>query len=512
MQIIELQGDENITVIRNLLERATDSEVLLFVPKGCEALENNKVNLMVLRRWADNLALRVGMVIEDRDTRGLAREVGLVILPSVKEGQQVDLHALDRRRRRHKGLPPRPTPSSLLRRRRPEPVGGSLNQVATRRLGQRTARSAYVGLLATAGVFLVLAFMLLFMLPSATVTLKPVSEPVQAAMEMVGVAGLTEINYGLAQVPARTVYVEREGTDTIATTNKRDVPDGHAQGAVVFANKTTIPVTITKGTVVRTSAGQNVRFYTVADAWLPGELYSTVRVGILAAEPGPSGNVPPLTINVVEGELAAQVDVLNDSRTTGGTVRRMSTVDGDDKVRLRAKLVKRLQEEAYSELTSVLTKGEFIPPDSLVITVLDEEFDHNVDDMTDALGLKMKVKVSGLAISGADGEKLLLGLLEQRMKPGYRLLADSARFERGGRITATPEQARFSMSVQAAIAPAIDTQVVKDAIAGRTIDGAKEYLSQQFKLRSEPQIELSGSLMKRLPWWAGRINVRVSMG
>jgi len=503
VQIIELEGDETITVIRNLLERATDSEVLLFVPKGCEALENNEVNLMLLRRWADNLALRVGLVIEDRATQVLAKEAGFVLLPSIEEGQRADLRRLDRRRRRRKGLPPRPTPHLLFRR--------STEPAAARR-HTPTLLAARAGLVATVAAFLMLVAVLLFILPSATVTLKLISEPVEATMEILGVAGLTEINYGLAQVPARTVYVEREAFDTIATTNKRDVPDGYAQGTVVFANKTTFPVTITKGTVVRTSFGENLRFYTVSDAWLPGELYATVRVGILAAAPGPKGNVPPLTINVVEGELAAQVDVLNNSPTTGGSVRRVSTVDGVDKVNLRAKLSKRIQEEAYSELTSALNRGEFIPPDSLVITILDEEFDHKVDDVTDQLGLTMRVKVSGLAVSSADGEKLLLGLLEQRMKPGYRLVEDSAAFERGRVIHATPEEALFQMSVRAAIAPAIDAAAVSKEIAGKPIEAAKEYLSRQFKLDSEPQIEISGSLTQRLPRWAARIRVRVTTG
>jgi hypothetical protein len=503
VQVIELEGDETITAIRNLLEHATNGEVVLFVPKGCEALENSKVNLMLLRRWADNLALRVALVLEDRGTHIMAKQAGFVVLPSIEAGQRASLRSLDRRRRRRKGLPPRPT-SSILSRRPAKP--------ATRRSGLQILRDARVGLLVAAAAFLLLAAAVLFMLPSATVTLSPVSEPTTATMEILGVAGLTGIDYGLAQVPARTVNVEREVFDTIVTTNKYDVPDGHAQGTVVLANRTTIPVTVTRGTVVRTSFGDNVRFFTVADVWLPGELYATVRVGILAAEPGPSGNVSPLTVNVIEGELAAQVDVLNDSRTTGGTVRRVSTVDGEDKVNLRAKLSKRIQEEAYGELTSALERGEFIPPDSLVITILDEEFDHKVDDMTDELGLTMRVRVSGLAVSGADGEQLLLGLLQQRMRPGYRLLEDSATFKRGGVITATPEEALFQMSVQAAIAPAIDTQAVSSEIAGKTIEAARDYLSGQFKLGSEPRIEVTGSLMQRLPLWATRIRVRVTVG
>ncbi|MBC7261763.1 MAG: baseplate J/gp47 family protein, partial [Chloroflexi bacterium] len=285
----------------------------------------------------------------------------------------------------------------------------------------------------------------------------------------------------------------------------------HAQGTVIFANKTTMPVTITKGTVVRTSSGENVRFYTVADAWLPGELFATVRVGILAAEPGPKGNVPPLSITVIEGELAAQADVLNDARTSGGTVRRMPVVAGEDQVNLRAKLMKRLQEEAYKELTAALNKGEFIPPDSLTITIISEEFDHKVGDMADELGMSMKVRVTGLAIDTTNGEKLLLRLLEQRMKPGYRLLEDSATFQQDGLVEATPEKARFRMSVKAKIAPAIEAKDVSHAIAGQTVEAAKEYLVQQFKLSTAPQIHLQNSLLQRLPWWTARIHVRVSV-
>ena len=92
MQTITLEGSENITIIRSLLEQATEREVLLVVPRGCEALEN-KVNLMVLRRWADNLTLHVALVTADAMTAILAREAGLVVLPSLEAGQLADLAA-----------------------------------------------------------------------------------------------------------------------------------------------------------------------------------------------------------------------------------------------------------------------------------------------------------------------------------------------------------------------------------------------------------------------------------
>lgn len=461
MQIIRLEGSENIDVIRDLLETATDSAVLLVVPRGCEALERSQVQLTVLRRWADSLALRVALVIEDAATRVIARDVGLIVLPSVKAAQQADLAALDRKRRRRDGLPP--TPYTSLFRRAPDQVSG-------KDTAGGEGKHPRLLLMGVALGALLLAF---FLIPTATITLQPATEPMTASMEITGEAGLTAVNYGLGQVPARTVSVEREGSDNIATTDKRDVPDGHAEGSAVFANKTTIPVTITKGTLVRTSFGRNVRFFTVADVLLPAELHGTVRVGILAELPGPDGNVPALTVNVVEGELAARAEVLNDTRTTGGTVRRMAVVHGDDKVQLRAKLLKRLQEESYKELIAALSTDEFVPTESLVITVLEEEFDHQVGDQVDTLGCRMKVRVNGLAVSGAGGEELLLSLLQQRMQPGYRLVEGSAQFGRGSVLAATTEEARFQMSVRASIASAIEPAAVQKALAGKTVQDRK---------------------------------------
>ncbi len=504
VQTITLLGHENIAIIVSLLEQAEQREVLLSVPKGCEALENHEVNLHLLRRWADNLAITLGLAIEDHSTQVLAKEVGFVVFPSLEQGQRADLAALDRRRRRRKGLPSRPTVS---------PLFAPSSQRSAERSGVRALLSSQTGILvALLALVTLLMSLTLFLLPSATVTLQPVSEPLDASMRIQAVLGLGDVDYEQAQVPARTVSVARESFDTIATTNKRDIPDGHAQGTVVFANKTTIPVTITQGTIVRTSFGENVRFYTVANAWVPGELYATARVGIIAAEPGPAGNVAPLTVNMIEGEHAAQVDVLNDARTTGGTVRRVSTVDGVDKVNLRAKLSKRIQEEAYQELTSSLSPGEFVPAESLVITVLGEVFDHKIDDVTDQLGLTLRVEVSGLAVDGAAGEQVLLALLEQRLKPGYELVPDSGTFEPGAVISATPEQAQFTMSGRAAAAPAVDSQTIASAIAGRTAEDASRILAEQIELSSEPEIELHGSILQRLPWWSQRIRVRVATG
>lgn len=358
-----------------------------------------------------------------------------------------------------------------------------------------------------ASAVLAIVVMLMFVFPSATVTLTPVSQSLSASLEMTGVNGLAKVDYERNQVPARTIVVEQEASDTIPTTSKQDVPDGHAQGAVVFANKTSSAVQIPKGTVVSTSFGRNVRFFTVSDVSLSGEVHRTVRVGVLAAEPGPGGNVPPLTINTVEGELAAQIDVLNDGRTEGGSVRRVSAVDAQDKVALRAKLMEKVQREAYQELTNALSLEEFVPPASLSVSVLGEEFDHKVGEVADALQMTMRVQVEGLAVSGTGGQQLLTRELQKKLPKGYRLVTQKAQYTRGEIVGATGDQARFSMSAQAMMAVVIDQWTVRRTVAGKRLAEAQQALMNKYSLQRQPHIETASSLLGRLPWFTLRIRV-----
>ena len=68
------------------------------------------------------------------------------------------------------------------------------------------------------------------------------------------------------------------------------------------------------------------------------------------------------------------------------------------------------------------------------------------------------------------------------------------------------------MSVRAAIAPAIEDDAVRTAIAGKTVEAAKASLSDLYRLTAEPRIELAGSPLQRLPWWTARIRVVETSG
>lgn len=118
---------------------------------------------------------------------------------------------------------------------------------------------------------------------------------------------------------------------------------GRATGTVIFINLTNKPVVIPQGTIVSTSAGSIVKFVTIEEAILPKIEGGTAEAGIVAVDSGPSGNVDPWEINVIEGPLALYARVINYNRTWGGTVRRVSEVSGIVKTHLGYHIIEVLE-------------------------------------------------------------------------------------------------------------------------------------------------------------------------
>jgi len=277
---IRLDEWDNINTVRERLEAAESGRVLLVIPARCREMRN-LVNLKLLRRYAQDLRIRVRVVAEDMTTRALAKEAGLSMSPIIALGLG-ELFLKDRAQ----AYKPR---AATLRARRSRDQG--------------EGSGFLIGISVVAVILGVILAALVIFLPTAVVTLVPVSEPVSARLEVTAEWGLDEIDYGRARVPARWVEIEIEGEDEIPATGMMDVPETHAQGEVVFANRSSDPLVVPKGTIVRTGSGVNIRFFTVSEVELPGILWGHARVGIIAMEPGPSGNVNALTVNTVEGPL-----------------------------------------------------------------------------------------------------------------------------------------------------------------------------------------------------------------
>jgi len=495
-QVIYLSRQDSIDTACELLQHATPGARLWMVLPWRMRFALNLVNLKRLRRVADNAAVDLHLVSSHFQTRALARDAGIAVCFTVP-------HRLRSYRRvRRKGV------QGL--RARVVPVEG---KVRFRGKGGSWTFSLGAGLLYLIGIIgligVLLGAIMLFW-PSATVTLKPVARPISTEFSVTANPAYKEINYGEAVIPARIVQVIVEGRGDTPATARMDVAEGHASGEVVFANRTSESVTVPKGTIVRTSSGINVRFYTVSEVELPPVLYSHVRIAVIALEPGPTGNVKALTINVVEGEVADQVDVLNDAPTKGGTIQRVPLVSYKDFDTLRADLIERLQKQAYDQLVSELEEGEFVPPDSLDVQVMSQHFDQVVDQRSDVLSMDMKVVARGVAVEGQALQPLSTRFLESQGGEGVKIIADSLVVKRSEQVRVEGRVVYFDVAANGVVAPIIDVDRVKASIRGKEVAEATQWLNSHLDLEVEPHITVSPKEWERLPFLLGRLDVVIS--
>lgn len=490
-QFIYLEPKDNIATIRAKLARAQANEVVLVLPSHFEVLRS-LVNLKLLKRQAQNLAIDLALVVRDGETRVLAREAGLTLTSSVERGQTIPL----RRRRK------RPPLASIARRRGRDQAGLAAPRESP--LARMLALLFVLALLTGLG-----AAFIYWVLPSAVVTLVPATRPLEAAMEIVAVPGIEDVDYGQGRVPAQIVSVELSGTANTPATGKRDIPDAHAEGYVVFANKTNGPVIIPKNTIVRTSAGAPIRFYTVTDLELPPTWGAHGRVSIIAVEPGPSGNVKRLTINVVEGEAAFQVDVINDEPTRGGSLKRVSEVTQEDIGRVKNTLLQRLHQEAYAKLQTQLSEGTFIPASTVNVKILEESYDREAGAIADNLNLLLRVRATGTVVGGEEANILMLRMLESKLPAGYVLQRDSLRFQPGEVLATEGVSVRFVMQASGLATSDIDPTEVRRRIAGKPEAEAMQYLLDAFECAKPPTLQLAPEWLGRVPWIPYRITVKI---
>jgi hypothetical protein len=461
------------------------------------------LNLKRLEHEAERSAIDLRLISRHFDVRALAREAGIrpyLFLP-LKLWRHVQSSS--------EVLEMAPKTATNAR-------GSSSEEALPARLRRRPGNvgvgAAFLSLIVTVAFIAILLGTGIALIPRAEIVLIPTSESVSTRFSATASTAHKEIDYGEAIVPARVAQVILEGQGETPASGHVDISDSHASGEAVFANLTSEPVTVPKGTIVRTSSGVNVRFYTVAEVDLPPVLYGHKRVGIIALKPGPSGNVKPLTINVVEGEIAQSVTVLNDKATEGGTIKRAPVVSYKDFDRLRNDLIAQLQREAYDKLVSELTENEFIPPNSVEVQVMGQHYDQVVDQRSDVLSMRMKIVARGTAIDTRALDKLATRFLETKARGNVRVIEDSLVVYHSRQPQVKGDRLQLDVAARCEMAPVIDLEHAKKAIRGNGIPETRAWLQRNLPLQETPQIVVLPRWWDRMPLLPLRIDIAISAG
>lgn len=489
-QVIYLEVEDDLPAIRDLLEGAQAKRVLLVVPKGSRALLE-PVNLRILRRYATNLALDLGLVTRNSRVRRLAREEGIAVVASIRRG---------RSGRWRPGLPRR---SSAER------------AAAARVTGLRTGRGD-VGygdrLIVWAGRILgVLLFVFLLVMvvglaalvvPEAKVTVTPYREVVEVTLELRASPDEEKPNLSELTIPARVLEATVEQTGEIATVAQKDAPDAPATGTVTFINQLASPLEILPGAVVRTATGTTVRFKTVTTTTLEASIGAKANAEIEALEPGPVGNVAKATITEVETPaLRGKVRVINERPTQGGGVKQVGYVTRADMDRLKAQLLQQLQDRAFVELKTQLGEQEFLPDESMTVEILAEVYDQFLDAQADVLHLQMRIFATGTAVDRANANLLAYEALKDKIPATYELKSEEITFDLDEEnVHMEGRTVVFQVAASAPLVVDINNGDVRSTVLGLKADEAMAALEESFALDARPVVEIAPDWIKRWEW------------
>ncbi len=491
-----LETGDDAAAIRARLRSVQGKRALLVVPEGCPGLDS-LVDLKLLGRQAIALDKQVALVTKDRKLKALAQGLGFRTFSSVERGQRANWERSKPLAHHFFAASTRYRPSAGVKL---APLGSQVLQ-----LGEKIVFSFVF-----AAMFAILGIILIVFVPTATVTLRPATYPVSTILTIQANPDLESPDFINLRIPARVLESEIVGSDQLPTTAMRDEPDTRATGEVVFTNRRSQATTVMSDTIVSTSAGTTVRFRTMEEIVLPPRVGGRRRAPIEAVDPGPSGNVPPHTINRVEGPMDRQVNVINTDPTQGGAMSQVTYVTNADKEQLREALLQQLRQQVYDTLTAGLSEKELLPRESLMAFALSETYDKFPGDAADFLGLHMRALIRGTRIDIEDAELLGLRMLQLEVREGFQLLPEETEFQLGEVGEAGYDGTfTFQMTAKGVTWMEIDEADIREGIGGKAVTQAEEYLSRHFRLAEAPTVQVSPAWWPRVPWLFFRISIQV---
>ncbi|MDX1613890.1 MAG: baseplate J/gp47 family protein [Candidatus Promineifilaceae bacterium] len=502
--VVYLDETDDLASIRDRLNWSGSRRILLVLPEGGRVL-GDYLDLVLLRRHADDLRIDVALVTDDGQLRRQASGLGFPLFSSAEESLESDRGWWRGRRR-----------SDYAGQRRLLDEADRM-ELARRKKARPTWQKWSLRYAAIVLYFLTLAVLLIaavYALPGARLTLEPDVVALRVERQIVADPQLEVVRYGGASVPGRVVSTIQEWGGEVATTGVVDVADASARGTIVFANRLNQSVTVPAGTRVSTTAGRRIVFQTLQPVEVPGQEGATAEAEVVAIEPGPAGNVDANLINRVEGPLGLQLAVRNVEALSGGGARSEAAVSEADQVRLREQVLQQLQALAAAELAASLGPQEFLARDSVrVARIIHETYSHFPGERGERLALEMRAELRATAVDETAATSLVYAELTGELPAGYELVAETLSFENGPVLGVDGEgRVTFEMGGSVLAAARLSVDEVLDDIAGQEIGLASAYLYERLPLRDYPRLQVWPAWFGRVPYLPVRIDAKIDAG
>jgi hypothetical protein len=503
--LLYLEADDEITTVVRRLREADGENVVLVAPGRAKALTSS-VALRLLARIAADEGRSVALVA-DATTRSLASEAGIATYASVADAEQGVAAELAPTTRAQIHVVQGDEPTALVtapgRSERADETRAVRIALAPAEKGARRSRVPWLAIAGALALLLVAGVAAAVVAPAATIRVAPQAEAVGPK------------TYDLTLTPdvlSGTLQAKTTGHAT-----GKYVDRTAATGVVIFQNFSGSAVAVPAGAQV---AAGNIVFATTEAVTVPRSSFSggVIQSGdqaapVVAAAPGPGGNVAPAGINrVVDPQLDAQLQdhpeiseprVRNPDATAGGKEASGPQIKKEDVDAAAAALRKDLA----GQLAEVLgdQSGRLSPVTAApapVITVakgLVGTRDRATFELSGTLAYDHR-SVLVADIEAAARERLTSDATA--LPAGTELLADTVRVT-PGEITVTGDRLHVPARVTAQSAPKLDPATIRNRVAGLSADAARSALTAYGPV----ELNLWPGWVKAVPGLSWRIEV-----
>ncbi len=369
--------------------------------------------------------------------------------------------------------------------------------------------AAFLGLLLLFGVWV---------MPKATVTVFVVAQTVDAQEAVVVLPTATIPDSNTKTIPGRVVEKVVSGEKTVNATGSKEIGDP-ARGTVTVYNKSeTAARTFPKGSVLSKGSLQFTldEAVTVASATANladgGATYGKASAAITASQIGTSSNLPAGTEFTFKDFSTSIAVGRNDQPLSGGVSRSVTVVSRKDRDVLVTALTTELVEKAKQELSQTVSGNEKLIAETIKTTVTEQSFAQEIDQEAGQLSGKLTVSVTGTSYSEDELRDILAASSADKVPTGYELLSARSTVRVGVVKVQKDNSISMTADLDGVAVPVVDADVVRTAIAGKSLLAAQEYLKTLPGVGEASFVFRWNVLLgKRLPLRSANISVSVAV-
>lgn len=495
VQIINLDPHDDYVSTLDKLGWAKAPRILIVWPRHGRVL-TRRLDLVLLQRKVRRRGSQIGLVTHDLEVIAHAEDLAIPVFDSLDLIPEQGWHVRPRPRvsiKRRAGaplvdFPPPHTPSPLSEKKR---------------ILIKLSRTAIMSL-----AVLSLVLMIAALLPRAMIIINPETQihkvdlvlTLDPEVEMVQPDG---------RIPARWAVIRVEGSLRSPTTGSTNVPATFARGTVIFTNRTSELINIPSITGLRASRNSNLRFETTEEVNLSDEVNAQASATIIAASPGPSGNLHAGAIDAIEGPLGLRVVVTNPTPTHGGENVIRAAVAPDDLATLESELIDQLVALAATELKGEMETDETLVEGSLRVSqILEKQFDRQVGEPADSVSLSITMEFEALIYRLSDLEAVATLVMENGTPQGASPVPGTSTYV----LTTEPMiensyTASLQMLASQDIFITIDEAQMRELLRAHTPDEASSLMKYILGNSVLTEIHLTPKWFPWLPWLGMNISI-----